>query len=81
VIEIHAYRSAVRSHDFHFKAILDEVAIPFWPGIFYTMLIETGDPIRRVIAIWAIAALSNAVLYGFVGWLVWRLIAYIRIAK
>ena len=45
----------------------DRVLIAVWPSWLFLI----ADPEERSIAIPAAAIIVNAVLYGFVGWLVW----------
>jgi len=43
-----------------------------WPSAFYLTVMQAKEPITVAIVVWSIAVFSNALIYAFVGWIVWR---------
>jgi hypothetical protein len=44
-----------------------------WPSAFYLTVLQAKEPITKVIVVWSIAILANALIYAFVGWIICRL--------
>ena len=45
----------------------------FWPGAFYLSVLESEEPVKVAIVVWGVAVLTNPLLYGFIGWISWRI--------
>jgi hypothetical protein len=44
-----------------------------WPGSFYLSVMVAKEHLKVAVAVWSIAILLNPPIYGFVGWLIWRI--------
>ena len=49
----------------------DVLILAVWPSAIGLMVLQTRDPVSDVVAIYSIAIVFNALIYGAVGWLVW----------
>jgi hypothetical protein len=50
----------------------------FWPGSIGLMVLENQPPMFTVIFVWAVAIVSNAVLYSLIGLFFWSVSAHNR---
>ena len=44
----------------------------FWPGALYLSVMQNEEPLKVTVVVWGIAVLTNPILYGFIGWVFWR---------
>jgi hypothetical protein len=56
----------------------DTFTLILWPGAFYLTVMQAKEPITKVVAVCSIAILANALIYAFVGWIVWRAGRFLR---
>jgi hypothetical protein len=66
---LHAHSSWLYSRD---SAWYDVLTFAVWPGAIYLMILQSREPIPTVVAVFSIAIVFNALIYGAVGWLVWK---------
>jgi hypothetical protein len=51
----------------------------FWPGAFYLTVLQDKEPAKVVFVVLSIAILFNGMIYGAVGWLVWRFARFMEL--
>ena len=51
----------------------DTVTMIFWPGSFYLSVMQSEEPLKVEVVVFSIAVLTNPILYGFIGWVFWRI--------
>lgn len=44
-----------------------------WPGSFYLSVMQSEEPLKVEVVVFGIAVLTNPILYGFIGWVFWRI--------
>jgi predicted Kef-type K+ transport protein len=49
-----------------------------WPSAFYLSILMEKEPIKVVIKVWTIAILFNPLIYGTIGWTVWRISKFVN---
>ena len=42
--------------------------LALWPGSFYLTILQAKQAVHTAVVVWIVAIVLNAVLYGFVGW-------------
>jgi hypothetical protein len=80
-MRIYLVHSGALDRDLSFGAAFDELTVTLWPGGFYLSLIEANDSFGQMALIATIAILSNALLYGLIGWAVWTVLRFLRLVK
>jgi len=51
----------------------NSLTLIFWPGAFYLTVMQAKAPATLALVVWSVAIFANALIYAFVGWIVWRL--------
>ena len=51
----------------------DTLTLILWPGAFYLSIMVAEEPLKVAVVVWSIAILFNPLIYGFVGWVIWRI--------
>jgi hypothetical protein len=49
-----------------------------WPSAFYLTVMQAKTPLAVAVVVWSVAILANALIYAFVGWIVWRVGRFLR---
>jgi hypothetical protein len=57
------------------------LSLILWPSVSYLALVEYEDPVKVVFVMWSVAIAFNAVIYGAVGWLVWRFARFMELVR
>jgi MFS family permease len=57
------------------------LSLILWPSVFYLAILQYEDPAKVVFVVWSIAILFNAIIYGAVGWLVWRFARFMKLVR
>jgi hypothetical protein len=57
------------------------LSLILWPSVSYLALVESETPAKVAFVMWSVAILFNAVIYGAVGWLVWRFARFMELVR
>jgi hypothetical protein len=49
-----------------------------WPSAFYLTVMQAKAPPTVAAVVWSVAIFANALIYAFVGWIVWRVGRFLR---
>ncbi len=60
--------------DVLYGAWFDTLTLILWPSSFYLTVMVSKEPPKVAVVVWSIAILLNPLIYGFVGWVVWRIL-------
>ena len=61
-----------RYRDVLYGGWFDTLTLIFWPRSFYLTVMVGKEPVKVAVVVWSVAVLFNALVYGLVGWVVWR---------
>ena len=78
--------STVLRHEPQYQDVLyggwfDTLTIILWPGAFYLSIMVAKEPLKVTVVVWSIAILFNPIIYGFIGWVIWRLSKPVNLAQ
>ena len=59
----------------------DILTLILWPSAIYLGILKSAEPAKVVFVVYSIAVSSNAIIYGGVGWLVWRFARFMELVK
>ena len=72
-IRLYMLRHQAQYLDVIYGGWFDTLTLIFWPSSFYLTILVDKEPPKTVAAVLGIAILFNPLIYGFVGWVVWRI--------
>jgi hypothetical protein len=62
-------------------AWFNTLSLILWPSVAYLALVQYEDPAKVAFVMWSVAVLFNAIIYGAVGWLMWRFARLMELVK
>lgn len=68
---LHRYRGDVEDW-------FNSLTLIFWPGAFYLTVMQAKAPATVALVVWSVAIFANALIYAFVGGIVWRVSRFLR---
>jgi|SRR5277367_3064433 hypothetical protein len=54
------------------------LTLVLWPSAFYLSILMEKEPMKVVITVWSVAILFNPLIYGIIGWAVWRISKFVN---
>ena len=77
-IRIYMLRHEQEYGDALYSGWFTTLTLLFWPGAFYLSILMQEEPIKVVVKVWTIAILFNPLIYGIIGWTVWRISEFVN---
>ena len=57
------------------------LSLILWPSVSYLAILQYADSTKEAVIVWSVAILFNAIVYGAVGWLVWRFAKFMELVR
>jgi hypothetical protein len=72
-IRLYMLRHGPQYRDVLYGGWFDTLTLILWPSSFYLTVMVGKEPPKVAVVVWSIAVLFNPLIYGFVGWVIWRI--------
>ena len=63
----------VRTWYLPYAVWFDILTVILWPSSIYLAILSRREPVQVHVGVWSIAVFFNPLIYGFTGWVIWRL--------